>query len=101
VSAGEAGSGGQLPEEEARLDARLAQQAARAHRARSDRRTLFGNAAYLGTLGILFVVPVLGGAYLGRWCDERLQGFSFHWTVSLILLGVGVGAVNVYLFLRD
>jgi ATP synthase protein I len=30
-----------------------------------------------------------------------MAGYSIRWTVSLILLGVFVGAVNVYLFIRE
>ena len=40
-------------------------------------------------------------AYLGRWLDELLAGYSIHWTVSMILLGVFVGAMNVYLFMKE
>jgi ATP synthase protein I len=83
------------------LEDRLDRQARRMRRAREQRRTLLGETVYLGTIGVLFVLPVVGGAYLGRWLDARLQGYSVHWTVSMILLGVLVGAVNVYLFIRD
>ncbi|HCU54125.1 MAG TPA: F0F1 ATP synthase subunit, partial [Gammaproteobacteria bacterium] len=47
------------------------------------------------------VLPVIGGAYLGRWLDSLVAGYSIRWTVSLILLGVFLGAVNVYLFIRE
>jgi len=70
-------------------------------RAGEERRTLIGQTVYLGTLGVLFVLPVVAGAYAGAWLDDRLQGYSVHWTLSLILLGVFVGAMNVYLFIRD
>jgi Putative F0F1-ATPase subunit Ca2+/Mg2+ transporter len=40
------------------------------------------------------VLPVVAGAYLGRWLDSLVAGYSVRWTVSLILLGVVVGAVN-------
>jgi ATP synthase protein I len=70
-------------------------------RASEQRRGLLGETVYLGTIGTLFVLPVVGGAYFGRWLDDHLQGYSVHWTVSMILLGVLVGAVNVYLFIRD
>ena len=47
---------------------------------------------YLGTLGLVFVLPVVAGAYLGRWLDQQLAGYSVRWTLSLLLLGVAVGA---------
>ncbi len=57
--------------------------------------------ALLGTLGLVFVLPVVGGAYLGDYLDRRLEGFSFNWTMSLIFLGILVGAFNVYHILRE
>ncbi|BAK77280.1 F0F1 ATP synthase subunit, putative ATPase gene1 family [Pseudogulbenkiania sp. NH8B] len=53
-----------------------------------------------GTVGLLFVVPLLLGAYLGRWLDTHLAGYSVRWTISLIVLGIVVGAYNVYRFLK-
>ncbi len=44
----------------------------------------------------LFVLPVVAGAYLGDWLDSHLRGYSVHWTITLIVVGVFVGAVNVY-----
>ena len=49
----------------------------------------------------MFVLPVVGGAYLGYWLDSLAAGYSVRWTVSLLLLGVVVGALNVYLFIRE
>jgi ATP synthase protein I len=83
------------------LEERLDQQARRIRRADADRPTLIAQSVYLGSIGILFTMPVLAGAYLGRWLDDKLQGYSVHWTLSMILLGVLVGAVNVYLFIRE
>jgi ATP synthase protein I len=52
-------------------------------------------------LGLVFVLPVIVGAYLGRWLDGLAEGYAIRWTVSLIVLGVVVGAVNVYLLTRE
>ena len=87
--------------EERRLEERVGQQVDRMKRAEQERRTLLGETIYLGTLGLLFVVPVVAGAYLGRWLDSQLAGYAIHWTISLIFLGIVVGAVNVYLFIRE
>jgi len=70
-------------------------------KAERERATLLGETVYIGTLGLLFVLPVIGGAYLGVWLDGLSAGYSVRWTVSLILVGVFVGAVNVYLFIRE
>jgi ATP synthase protein I len=52
------------------------------------------------TVGLLFVVPIVGGAYLGRWLDSLAAGYSVRWTVSLIVLGIALGAYNAYLFMK-
>lgn len=62
--------------------------------------TLMGLMFYGGTLGVLFVVPVVGSAYLGRWLDTLFDGYSVRWTVSLIVLSIGLGTYNVMWFLR-
>lgn len=73
----------------------------RMKKAIEDRPTVYAQTVYLGTLGLVFVLPVIAGAYLGRWLDSRLPGYSVSWTITLILLGVFVGAVNVYLLLKE
>lgn len=75
--------------------------AGRLERAERERRSLLAQTVYLGTLGLLVALPIVGGAYLGRWLDSLAAGYSVRWTVSLIVLGVVVGSVNVWLFLRD
>jgi len=86
---------------EERLRQRLELQARRLRKAESERNTLLAQTVFIGTLGLLFVLPLIGGAYLGRWLDSLMPGYSIRWTISLILLGVFVGAVNVYLFIRE
>lgn len=76
-------------------------QARRMKKAESDRPTLLGQTVYVGTLGLVFVLPVIGGAYLGRWLDGMGEGYSMRWTLSLIVTGVMVGAVNLYLLIRE
>lgn len=83
------------------LRKQVERQARRMQKAERERPTLLSQTIYIGTLGLLFVVPVVGGAYLGRWLDDMLSGYSIHWTISMILLGVFVGAMNVYLFMRE
>ncbi|MGD8207309.1 MAG: AtpZ/AtpI family protein [Thiohalocapsa sp.] len=83
------------------LRERVEHQARRMQRAERERPTLIGQTVYLGTLGLVFVLPVVGGAYLGQWLDGLAPGYSIRWTLSLILLGVVIGAVNVYLLIRE
>jgi len=69
--------------------------------AERERPTLMAQTAFLGVLALLLVLPVVFGAYLGRWLDSLSAGYSVHWTVSLILIGLGAGMFNVYLYLRE
>ena len=70
-------------------------------KARQEQKTILAQTVYLGSLSFLFIVPVIVGAYTGVWLDDHLKGFSFSWTLTLILLGIFVGCVNVYLFIKE
>jgi ATP synthase protein I len=83
------------------LQRRISKQVDRMRQADKDRPTLLAQTIYLGTLGILLVVPVIMGAYLGRWLDGMVQGYSMRWTISLIIGGVVLGAFNVYRFIKE
>ena len=83
-----------------RLKASVQAQADQIHKAERQKRTLLANTVYLGTLGLILVLPIVAGAYLGNWLDNRIRGYSFSWTITLIVLGVFVGSVDVYLFVR-
>jgi len=84
-----------------RLREEVERDARRLDEARRRKRSVLAQARFLGTLGLVMVLPMVAGAYLGRWLDDRLPGYSQSWTLSLLLLGVLVGAINVYLMLRD
>ncbi len=83
------------------LRRQVEQQAARMRQAEKNRSTLLAQTIYLGTLAVLFVLPVVGGAYLGLWLDEQTVAYGTRWTVSLIVLGVAIGAWNVVWFVRE
>ncbi len=89
------------PEDNHELPDRVDRQARRLREAERDRSTLLAQTVYLGTLGLVFVLPVIGGAYLGRWLDARLTGYSMSWTLSLIFVGLVVGGINAWLMLRE
>jgi ATP synthase protein I len=63
--------------------------------------TWLGILFYGGTLGLLLTVPIVLGAYLGRWLDDLAEGYSVRWTVSSIVLGIAVGGYNVIRFIRN
>lgn len=94
------------PARDGKLDQRkladsVDRQTERLKRAEKDRPTLLAQTRFIGTIGLLFILPVVAGAYFGRWLDSRLPGYTVHWTVSMIFLGIVVGAVNVYYFVRE
>jgi len=78
----------------------IEKQARRMALAEKDRPTLLAQTVFLGTLALLFVLPVVGGVYLGHWIDSQIAGYSYRWTTSLLLTGVFVGGMNVYLYIR-
>lgn len=83
------------------LRKQVERQVRRMKKAERERPTLLGQTVYIGTLGLLLVLPVVAGAYLGQWIDSLASEYSSRWTVSLILVGVMIGAINVYLFIRE
>jgi len=84
-----------------RLRKEVERQVRRMKRAERERDTLLAQTVFLGTLGLVFVLPIILGVYLGLWLDEQQSGFSEHWTLGLMLLGLVIGAVNVYLLTRE
>jgi ATP synthase protein I len=68
--------------------------------AERERPGLLAQTAYLGTLGLIVVLPMVGGAFLGRWLDQRVAGFSMHWTLSLLFAGLVVGVYSAYLLIK-
>ena len=84
-----------------KLAKRVEQQAERMQRAERERPTLLAQTIYLGSLGLMFILPVIAGAYLGHWLDGKLAGYSMRWTLSLMFLGIVIGAFNVYWLIRS
>lgn len=83
------------------LKKQVDKQVRRIRKAEREHPTLIAQTVYAGMLGLLFVLPVVGGAYLGHWLDSLMDGYSVRWTTSLIVLGVIVGGMNVYLYIRE
>jgi len=83
-----------------RLRRSIERKAQRMMQAEEERPTLLAQTVFLGTLALLFVLPAVGGAYLGHWIDTQQEGYSYLWTVSLLMTGLVVGAWNVYLYIK-
>ena len=84
-----------------KLKTEVEKQIDRLEQAEKDRPTLLAQTMYLGSLGLMFVLPVIVGAYAGRWLDGIAEGYSIRWTVGLIMLGLAIGAMNVYLYMKE
>jgi len=84
-----------------RFREKVERQSRRLKRAERERHQWLAQTVFIGTLGLVFVIPVLTGAYLGVWLDGLLEGYSMSWTLSLIFLGIVVGAINVYLMIKE
>lgn len=72
----------------------------RLKKAEQESHTVLAYTTYIGTLGLVFVLPVIGGAYLGRWLDSLMEGYSIRWTISMLFVGIIIGAMNVYFLVR-
>ncbi len=83
------------------LAKQVERQAQRMQRAERERPTLLAQTVYLGSLGLMFVLPVIAGVYLGHWLDGKLAGYSMRWTLSLLSLGIVIGGFNVYWLIRS
>lgn len=67
-------------------------------KARKEQSRFWHYAQILGVGGWLFVIPVVAGAYIGRYLDEKSRG-NISWTITLIIIGIAVGAYNIWYFL--
>ena len=68
--------------DERELIERVERQARRMKKAKDERPTVIGQTVYIGTLGLVFVLPVIAGAYAGHWLDDMADGYSMRWTLS-------------------
>ncbi|WP_241674359.1 AtpZ/AtpI family protein [Candidatus Methylobacter oryzae] len=55
----------------------------------------------VGTLGLVMILPIIGAVYLGHWLDDKVEGYSTHWTISLLFAGLVIGIFNVYFLIKE
>jgi ATP synthase protein I len=67
-------------------------------KARREKSAFWHYAQMLGVGGWLFAIPVVAGAYLGRYLDGKIGG-NISWTLTLIIIGIAVGIYNIWYFL--
>jgi ATP synthase protein I len=82
------------------LKNRIDRQVQRMKQAEQDRPNLLSQTIYLGTLGLVMVLPIVAGAYLGHWLDSWATA-SINWMLCLLLTGVVIGFFNVYFLLKN
>ncbi len=92
----------ELPEEDRRrLAGQVGKDVERMKKAEKEKHNVLSAWLSLGTIGLLFILPVVVGTFLGRWLDQHLAGYAIHWTITGILLGVILGALSVYNHIRQ
>lgn len=89
-----------MEDEREKMREEVEHQVQRMKQAEKDRGTVLAQSVFLGTLGLVLVLPIVGGAYLGHWLDKLMAGYSIHWTLNLMFLGIVIGVVNVWLLIR-
>jgi ATP synthase protein I len=67
---------------------------------RSQRREFWRHVSRVTVAGWLFVIPVVAGAYLGRYLDKKFIT-DISWTITLIIIGIAVGIYNVWHFIHE
>jgi len=84
-----------------KLKDRIENQIKRIKQAQRERSTVLSQTVYISTLGLVMVLPIVGGAYLGNWIDSLMAGYSMRWTITLLLAGVVTGFFNVYFLIKE
>ncbi len=80
---------------------KLFRRAARMSDARRRRRSLWGGLAVVGSIGWMIALPTVGGAFLGRYLDERFDT-NLSFTLGLLVAGLTIGFYSVWrVFVRE
>jgi ATP synthase protein I len=72
--------------------------AAKLQKAKAEKDTFWHWASMIGMGGWLFALPVVAGAYFGRYLD-RSYASGTSWTMTFIMLGIAAGIFNIWKFL--
>lgn len=79
----------------------VSRQAKRIDQAKREKHSVLVYTSFLGVLGLVFVIPMVGGAYLGHWLDSFSNSYSIRWTLSMLFLGIVIGVMNVYFLVKS
>ena len=58
-------------------------------------RSFWSSLAFIGMIGWGVALPAVLGGFLGVWLDGR-YGSGIRWTLSLLMLGLGMGCWNAW-----
>ena len=83
------------------LKKKIDNQVKRIKKAEHDRPNLLSQSVNLSTMVLVMLLPIIAGVYLGHWLDGMIEGYSMHWTLSLLIIGIVIGIFNVYFLLKD
>lgn len=67
---------------------------------KSQKREFWQHLSRVTVAGWLFVIPVIAGAYLGRYLDKEHVA-NISWTITFIVIGIAVGIYNVWHFINE
>jgi ATP synthase protein I len=91
---------GQPPEDRHRRFGRtIGRKAARRIRARHETDSAWFWLGMLGMIGWSVAIPTLLGVLVGMWLD-RVAPAPFSWVLSLIVVGLVLGSVNAWFWVR-
>jgi ATP synthase protein I len=80
---------------------KLFRKVVRMRKARQRRGSFWGGLAVVGSVGWMVALPTVGGAFLGRYLDDRFET-NIQFTLGLLLLGLFIGGYGVWrLFVRE
>lgn len=89
------------PEERERFAEQIRSKEARKKRARDERgRGIIFGMGMFGLVGWAVAVPTLLMLALGIWIDARFES-QFSWTLMLLVLGIGLGCLNAWYWVRE
>jgi ATP synthase protein I len=62
-------------------------------------RSLWFGMGMFGLVGWSVAIPTLAGIALGVWVDSRWPG-PYSWTLMLLVIGVGLGCLNAWYWIK-
>jgi ATP synthase protein I len=83
------------------LKKKIDSQVKRIKKAEQDKPNLLSQSVNLSTLVLVLLLPIIAGLYLGHWLDGMIEGYSMHWTLSLLFIGIVIGIFNMYFLIKD